>query len=156
PTPQKTANTKGLVRYLIHMDNPEKQQYKREDIICHSGADIEQYFEISSAPRVRVLSDTMEFIRYANITSYYAFDGYCIDTHQLEWFSIATIYYPLAIRTLIDSVYQEQKEPKNNISDTIADNVRKVKELSEKGYSQRKIADTLGIGLATVNRYLKR
>ncbi|MGK4128533.1 helix-turn-helix domain-containing protein [Ligilactobacillus saerimneri] len=32
----------------------------------------------------------------------------------------------------------------------------KVKELSDKGYSQRKIADTLGIGLATVNRYLKR
>ena len=62
----------------------------------------------------------------------------------------------MAIRTLIDSVYQDQKEPKNNISDTIADNVRKVKELSEKGYSQRKIADTLGIGLATVNRYLKR
>ena len=27
PIPQKTANTKGLVRYLIHMDNPEKQAF---------------------------------------------------------------------------------------------------------------------------------
>ena len=156
PIPQKTANTKGLVRYLIHMDNPEKHQYKREDIICHSGADIEQYFEISSASRERILWDIMEFIRDEKITSYSAFIGYCQDTNNREWFSIATRYYTLAIRTLIDSVYQDQKEPKNNISDTIADNVRKVKELSEKGYSQRKIADTLGIGLATVNRYLKR
>ena len=47
-------------------------------------------------------------------------------------------------------------EPKNNISDTIADNVRKVKELSEKGYPQRKIADTLGLSKSTVQRYLKK
>src|SRR5699024_12806409 len=82
PTPQKTANTKGLVRYLIHMDNPEKHQYKREDIICHSGADIEQYFEISSASRERILWDIMEFIRDEKITSYSAFIGYCQDRSE--------------------------------------------------------------------------
>src|SRR5699024_11901986 len=103
-----------------------------------------------------ILINMMDIISDEKITSYSAFIGYCQDTNNREWFIIATRYYTLAIRTLIDSVYQDQKEPKNNISDTIADNVRKVKELSEKGYSQRKIADTLGIGLATVNRYLKR
>lgn len=155
PIPQKIQNIKGAVRYLVHTDNPEKYQYNREDIICHGGADIDQYFEMSSSSRERVLWDIMQFIRNEEITSYSAFIGYCQDTDNREWFSIATRYYTLAIRTLIDSVYQDQKEPKN-ISDTIADNVRKVKELSDKGYSQRKIADTLGIGLATVNRYLKR
>ena len=159
PIPQKTANTKGLVRYLIHMDNPEKHQYKREDIICHSGADIEQYFEISSASRERILWDIMEFIRDEKITSYSAFIGYCQDTDNREWFSIATKYYTLAIRTLIDSVYQD-----NRIRDTQdnqrseekvrQDNILKVKELSEKGYSQRKIADTLGLSLGVVNKYL--
>ena len=83
------------------------------------------------------------------------FIGYCQDTDNWEWFSIATKYYTLAIRTLIDSVYQDQKEPKN-ISDTIADNIGKVKELSEKGYSIRQIADTLGLGKSTVQRYLKK
>ena len=156
PIPQKTANTKGLVRYLIHMDNPEKYQYKREDIICHSGANIEQYFEISSASRERILWDIMEFIRDEKITSYSAFIGYCQDTDNREWFSIATRYYTLAIRSLIDSVYQDQKEPKNNLSNTIADNVKKVKELAEKEYSIRQIADTLGLSKSTVQRYLKK
>ncbi len=157
PVPQKTANTKGLVRYLIHKDNPEKYQYKREEIVCHGGAEIEQYFEMSSSSRERVLWDIMQFIRDEEITSYSAFIGYCQDTDNREWFSIATRYYTLAIRTLIDSVYQDQREPKSkSISNVVADNIGKVKELSEKGYSQRKIADTLGIGVATVNRYLNK
>lgn len=155
PVPQKTANPKGLVRYLIHMDNPEKYQYNREGIICHGGADIDQYFEMSSSSRERVLWDIMQFIRNEEITSYSAFIGYCQDTDNREWFSIATRYYTLAIRTLIDSVYQDQREPKS-ISNIVADNIGKVKELSEKGYSIRQIADTLGLGKSTVQRYLKK
>ncbi|WP_317294732.1 Rep family protein [Ligilactobacillus saerimneri] len=125
----KTAldkNIKGAVRYLVHTDNPEKYQYNREDIVCHGGAEVEQYFELSSVSRERTLWDIMKFIRDEKITSYSAFIGYCQDTDNREWFSIATKYYTLAIRTLIDSIYQDQKEPKN-ISDTIADNVRNVK-----------------------------
>lgn len=155
PIPQKTANTKGLVRYLIHMDNPEKYQYKQEEIVCHGGAEVEQYFELSSSSRERVLWDIMQFIRDEEITSYSAFIGYCQDTNNREWFGIATRHYTLAIKTLIDSIYQDQKEPKS-VSDTITSNVEKAKELSEKGYSQRKIADTLGVGVGTVNRYLRK
>ena len=80
---------------------------------------------------------------------------YCQDTNNREWFSIATRYYTLAIKTLIDSVYQDQREPKS-INNMVADNIGKVKELSEKGYSVRQIADTLGLGKSTVQRYLKK
>ena len=140
---------------MIHKDNPEKYQYKREEIVCHGGAEIEQYFEMSSSSRERVLWDIMQFIRDEEITSYSAFIGYCQDTDNREWFSIATRYYTLAIRTLIDSVYQDQREPKS-INNMVADNIGKVKELSEKGYSVRRIADTLGLGKSTVQRYLKK
>ena len=159
PIPQKIQNIKGAVRYLVHTDNPEKYQYNREDIVCHGGAEVEQYFELSSVSRERTLWDIMKFIRDEKITSYSAFIGYCQDTDNWEWFSIATKYYTLAIRTLIDSVYQD-----NRIRDTQGnqhseekvrqDNILKVKELSEKGYSQRKIADTLVLSLGVVNKYL--
>lgn len=157
--PQKVPSPKGLVRYLIHLDNPEKYQYRREDIKCHSGADIETYFELSSSSRERVLWDIMQFIRDEEITSYSAFIGYCQDTDNREWFSIATRYYTLAIRTLIDSVYQDNRirdtQDNQRIEEKVRqDNVLKVKELSEKGYSQRKIADTLGLSLGVVNKYL--
>ena len=32
PTPQPCRDTRGMVRYFLHMDNPEKAQYKRENI----------------------------------------------------------------------------------------------------------------------------
>ena len=88
---------------------------------------------MSSSSRERVLWDIMQFIRDEEITSYSAFIGYCQDTDNREWFSIATRYYTLAIRTLIDSVYQDQREPKSkSISNVVADNIEKVKSCQKK------------------------
>ena len=40
PNPQKTASGKGLLRYMKHLDNPEKYQYQG-DIEVHGGLDLE-------------------------------------------------------------------------------------------------------------------
>lgn len=154
PIPQKVQNLKGAVRYLVHTDNPEKYQYSRSDIVCHGGAEVDSFFELSSESKERVLWEVMQFIRDEKVTSYSELIGFCQETDNWEWFRIATRYYTLAIRTLIDSVYQDQKEPKT-VGDIISDNVRKTKEMAEKGYSIRQIADTLGLGKSTIQRYLK-
>lgn len=39
PHPQYVQSKSGMARYLCHMDNPEKKQYKPEDVICLGGAD---------------------------------------------------------------------------------------------------------------------
>ena len=78
PIPQKTANPKGLVRYLIHMDNPEKYQYKREEIVCHSGAEIDEYFALSSSSRRAVLWEIIEFIQDSRIENFSDFVGFCL------------------------------------------------------------------------------
>ena len=38
PIPQRCHNAKALVRYMAHMDNPEKAQYSPSDIRAHGGA----------------------------------------------------------------------------------------------------------------------
>lgn len=38
-------NTNAMIRYFIHFDNPEKHQYKRSDLICISGFEINDAFE---------------------------------------------------------------------------------------------------------------
>lgn len=43
--PQKVSDTRGMIRYLIHIDNPSKAQYKIEDIQLYGGVDIEPYFK---------------------------------------------------------------------------------------------------------------
>lgn len=41
PIPVNTL--RGMIRYFIHIDDPEKYQYKREEIYVH-GCEVDQYF----------------------------------------------------------------------------------------------------------------
>lgn len=156
--PQKVHNLKGAIRYLIHFDNPEKYQYKREDIKCHGGADIDQYFALSASSKNEVLWDIIEFIRENQVESLVEFMGYIQSANKRDWFDVTANRNTLIIKSVIDSVYQDNhaRDIKRSEEKVRQDNILKVKELSEKGYSQRKIADTLGISKTTVVRYLNK
>lgn len=41
PRPEPCRDTRGLVRYFLHLDNPSKHQYERKDITCGGGFDID-------------------------------------------------------------------------------------------------------------------
>lgn len=47
PAPQKVGSGCGMIRYFIHLDNPENYQYSRDEIVAHCGADVESYFELT-------------------------------------------------------------------------------------------------------------
>jgi len=44
-SPQICHDQKGLVRYFTHRDNPEKAQYRQQDIEAHNGFDLEEYLK---------------------------------------------------------------------------------------------------------------
>lgn len=155
PIPQKVQSIKGAVRYLVHTDNPEKHQYSREDIKCHCGATVDQYFQLSSSSRLQILKEMITFIKDSQLENLMDFLSYCIEEDEDEWFDIASNHNTLIISRAIDAVYQKN-HPKTARTDYKADKVAKAKEMAEKGVSQRIIADTLGISPATVNRYLKK
>jgi len=62
PIPQKISSGKGLVRYMIHMDNPEKYQYLKSDIIGYNGADVESYFELTATNKLMIMKDIVRYI----------------------------------------------------------------------------------------------
>lgn len=156
PIPQKTANTKGLVRYLIHMDNPEKYQYKRDEIVCHSGADVGEYFALSSSSRRAVLWEIVEFIKENEIDNFSDFIGFCLETDNRDWFDVAMNHNTLAINKLLDSIYQKHKKDRDEKNGSFEEKVAKVKEMRSRGVKWAIIADTLGISLATAKRYFKK
>lgn len=156
PIPQKTANTKGLVRYLIHMDNPEKYQYKQEEIVCHGGAEVEQYFALSASSRNAVLRELMEFISDSQIDNYDDLIMYCIRNGENEWFDIATNHNTLAINKQLDAIYQKNNPKKLSEGDKLADKVSLAKDMAQKGVKTALIADTLGVSVRTIMRYLKK
>ena len=76
---QKVQSAKGMARYLIHQDNPEKAQYSKDAIECHGGLDIGPYL-VNSAASQRELSkaivayiiaegieDIIDLIAYASL-----------------------------------------------------------------------------------------
>ena len=156
PIPQAMKNPKGMVRYLIHLDNPEKYQYKREDIKCHGGADVEQYFELSMSTRNYVLREMMEFIHDSEIDNYDDLIGYCIKHKEWDWMDIAANHNTLAINKLLDAIYQKHHPKDDSKSVTLEERVTQAKEMAEKGIKKSVIADTLGISRKTLYKYLKK
>ena len=48
PEPQPCDSAVGLVRYMAHLDQPEKYQYDRDSIIGHGGFDVQEILEMRS------------------------------------------------------------------------------------------------------------
>lgn len=77
PRPQKVESIRGMVRYFIHADNPEKYQYSRDALISFGGLDVNQYLEYAEAIRKQELKKMREFIRDNGITEFSDFVDVC-------------------------------------------------------------------------------
>ena len=67
PIPQRCHNAKALVRYMAHLDNPDKAQYKISDIKGHGGVDIAELLRPSSSERYQIINEILDFIKTNNI-----------------------------------------------------------------------------------------
>lgn len=111
PAPQKVSSGRGLIRYMIHLDNPEKYQYSKDEIIGHCGADVESYFEMSKTSKTEVMKEIVVYINDNEIDNYADFLMVCIQ-HSDDWFDVATNYNTLAINKMIDAVWQKKHKNK--------------------------------------------
>lgn len=88
PNPQKVANAKGMVRYFAHMDNPEKYQYKKTDIVTHAGAEISSYLSATTAERYELINEMMEFIDSQGIVEMKSLLDYARRERFDDWFPL--------------------------------------------------------------------
>ncbi|MDH4961095.1 Rep family protein [Ligilactobacillus salivarius] len=159
PIPQKTLNTRGLVRYLIHMDNPEKYQYDRSEIVSHAGADVDQYFQLSTSSKNAVLWDIVQFIKQNKVDSLIDLMDYVQANELRDWFDIICNRNSIIIKAVIDSVYQKsvkRAEQQAQQADPKLALIAQAKQMASQGYSLRDISNKLGISKSTVDRYLKK
>ena len=116
PTPKKVGSSKGLVRYMAHLDNPEKYQYSVDEIIGHNGADVASYFELSMTNKLSLMKDIVKYIFDEQIDNYADFLMIAIETSD-DWFNIAINHNTLAINKMIDAVWQKKKSGAFDIKD---------------------------------------
>ena len=108
PLPKKVGSARGLVRYMAHMDNPEKYQYSRDEIVGHCGADVESYFELTKTSKMSVMKEIITYIYENKIDNYADFLMICIQ-HSDDWFDVAINYNTLAINKMIDGMWLKKK-----------------------------------------------
>lgn len=104
PIPQKVDSLKGMIRYLIHLDNPEKYQYRKQEIDVHGDIDILPYFE-SSGSRRNELMAMVKYIKTNNITNIADFADQIIDEGNAEWFDILANHNTLFLKEIIKGIW---------------------------------------------------
>ena len=108
PRPQKVGSAKGMVRYFAHLDNPEKFRYKVEDIVPHNGADIGDYFKLTSSQNLAAMKQILKFIKKKEITNYIDFLDSCLEYGNDDWFDIAINRNTMAVNKMLDAMWQKK------------------------------------------------
>lgn len=82
--PQKCNSVEGSVRYMIHIDNPDKYQYKREDIIVHGNIDIHSYFDITLSQKYALIDEMAQFIIQYDVVEFMDLKAYAM-AERPDW-----------------------------------------------------------------------
>lgn len=88
PIPIPCQSPKGLVRYMIHLDNPEKYQYDRSKIIGHGGADIQELLKPTSSNRYKLIKEMIEYVEENDIIYFAQLLKYASCYRFDDWFPL--------------------------------------------------------------------
>ena len=100
--PQRVTDRCAIVRYMAHMDNPDKAQYDVNEIVGHNGADPAEILRYSATETREMIIAMEEYIEQNKITELSDFSAAIRYTHP-EWHTILatkmTMYFNAFIRS---------------------------------------------------------
>lgn len=101
-TPERVTDRCALVRYMAHLDNPEKAQYDVANIKGHNGADPAEILKYSATETREMIVKMEEYIEQNNITEISDFSR-AIRYDYPEWHTLLatkmTMYFNAFIRS---------------------------------------------------------
>lgn len=101
--PQKCNGTKGLVRYMAHIDNPEKYQYSKADIKAHGGVDVAELLKPTSSDRYILIREMSNWIKDNDVSEYEDIWFYAMENRFDDWFPLLCDNSSYAIGCLLKS-----------------------------------------------------
>lgn len=112
--PQKIENAKGMIRYFVHMDNPEKYQYSKSDLIAHGGADIAKYLTVNGGDHLKILAEMQEWIDETDCTEFSDLARYAVKERMEDWYPVIATQSTLFLNTYIRSKRHSKKNDEEN------------------------------------------
>lgn len=113
--PQRVQSEKGLIRYFVHYDNPEKHQYQICDILSFSGYEYADFFN-NDSDEERCCQKLENFIFENKISNLIILNQYLAINQEydlLKYVRRHTYYatsYMKAMKELVSSGYFEEKK----------------------------------------------
>lgn len=98
----------GASRYLTHMDDADKYQYDKSDVICVGDVDYSEVIASSRNDRIE-LNAMISYIRENGVIHFDEFSYYCLSENP-EWLRILTERNTFYFKNLIQAQYFRLKE----------------------------------------------
>lgn len=88
PIPQRCHSARALVRYMAHLDNPEKAQYSPSDIKGHGGVDVADMLRPASSERYTLISEMIAYVKNNNVVEFQDLIDYARENEFDTWFPL--------------------------------------------------------------------
>ena len=109
PIPQPVADIAMMIRYLVHLDDPDKYQYNREDIRAYGNIDVKEYLYTKKEYQYEILKEILDFCQVYDVQEYSTIVNYSKDERP-AWFPYVTKVF----RATIDSYVRSQRYAAEN------------------------------------------
>jgi hypothetical protein len=86
--PQPVNSVQGLVRYMVHMDNPEKKQYDKSLIRGYGGVDMTVYFRSNSSTRYMMIAEMRNWVSDNECVEFSDLFDYAAAVRTEDWFPL--------------------------------------------------------------------
>lgn len=116
PIPKALESVRGMYRYLIHLDNPEKFQYSEKEIFLINGFDISDYVEMSKSEVNSYKKKIISLIRDIDIVEYSDLMDFLLDSDMSVEFDVAsshTIFFNNYLRSRKFSIMSTGDKERN-------------------------------------------
>lgn len=101
--PVKCMSASSSIRYMAHLDNPEKAQYNKDLIVAHGGVDLSSYLAPRSSERYITIRQMQRYIKEKGITEYGDFLDYAAEERFDDWYPLLCDSCSYVIRSYINS-----------------------------------------------------
>ena len=100
-----------MVRYMIHLDNPDKHQYKKEEILVHGGFSVEAYFTRSQTENRDILKEILKYCVDNEITEFCDLVEAVFQMDNNDWIDIITCRNTMFLSAYLKSRYYRSQQP---------------------------------------------
>lgn len=112
--PQKLESMRGMYRYHIHLDNPEKYQYDDRDRLLFNGFDIDLANKLTRTETLKMLKQCYEFCYDNKINEYCDLVDILRDNDMIQMLDVIT-FNTLPIKAYLESRRYKQREREKTI-----------------------------------------